>query len=90
VDLDTFIVTIYCAIDDALTTVLSGNRLRQRGPMPVLADSEVLATEIVDEFLGIDDAGLYRYFRRHWEHFFPSYRRCTAPHSCVRRPTCGP
>jgi hypothetical protein len=73
VDLDTFIVTIYCAIDDALPQVLGGERLRQRGPAPVVTDSEVLTMEVVGEFLGIDeDAGLYRYFRRHWAHFFPA------------------
>lgn len=72
-DLDTFIVSVFCAIDDALPAVLGGHRLRQRGPMPSLTDSEVLTMEVVGEFLGLDDeAGLFRYFRRQWAHFFPA------------------
>jgi hypothetical protein len=62
VDLTTFIVTMFCQIDGWL----ADQRLRQRGPQPTLANSEVLTVECVREFLGIDtDAGLYQYFRRH-------------------------
>ena len=43
------------------------NKLRQRGPSPELADSEVLTMEIVGEFLGTDtETGPYAYFRRHY------------------------
>jgi Transposase DDE domain len=70
--LTTFIVTVFCLIDDWL----AGQRLRQRGPQPVLADSEVLTIECVGEFLGIDtDSGLYQYFRRHWGDWFPALSR---------------
>jgi hypothetical protein len=31
-DLETFLVAVYCLTDDALSTVLHGVRLRQRGP----------------------------------------------------------
>jgi hypothetical protein len=71
-DVTTFIVTVFCLVDDWL----AGQRLRQRGPMPSLADSEVLTIECVGEFLGIDtDSGLYQYFRRHWGDWFPGLRR---------------
>jgi hypothetical protein len=67
-DLETFITAVFCLTDD----FLHGRRLRQRGPKPRLADSEVLAMESVGEFLGIEtDAGLYRYFRRHHRALFP-------------------
>jgi hypothetical protein len=70
-ELRTFIVTVFCLIDDWL----AGQRLRQRGPRPTLADSEVLTIECVGEFLGIDtDVGLYQYFRRHWAGWFPGLR----------------
>jgi len=73
VDLETFIVTTYCLIDDALATVLDGQRLRQRGPMPILADSEVLTMEVVGEFLGLDqDQAIYDHFRRHHAELFPA------------------
>jgi hypothetical protein len=73
-DLTTFLVTVFCLIDDWLAG--QPLRLRQRGPQPTLADSEVLTIECVGEFLGIDtDSGLYQYFRRHWADWFPGLRQ---------------
>jgi hypothetical protein len=73
-DLTTFLVSVFCLIDDWLTS--QPQRLRQRGPQPILADSEVLTIECVGEFLGIDtDSGLYAYFRRHWGAWFPALTR---------------
>jgi hypothetical protein len=66
------IVTVFCLVDDWL----AGQRLRQRGPRPTLAGSEVLTIEWVGEFLGIDtDIGRYQYFRSHWGDWFPGLRR---------------
>jgi len=60
-------------VDDALDTVLAGQRLRQRGPMPILADREVLTIEVVGEFLGLDqDTALYNHFRRYHAELFPA------------------
>jgi hypothetical protein len=68
-DLSTFIVAVFCLIDDRVES----HRIRQRGPSPTLSDSEVLTIEIVGEFLGIDtDKGIYRYFRRHYGEWFPA------------------
>ena len=68
-DLDTFVVIVFCHIDDRL----DGERIRQRGPKPKLSDSEVLTIEVVGEFLGIDtDQGLYTYFRRNYREWFPA------------------
>jgi hypothetical protein len=70
-DVTTFMITVYCFIDDWL----KDKRVRQRGPQPTLSDSEVLTMEVVGEFLGIDDeVALYRYFRRHWTAWFPRLR----------------
>ena len=75
-DLDTFIVAVYCAIDEALRDLAERERWRTRGPRPRLADSEVLTMEAVGEYLGIDtDRGLYAYFRRHYGDWFPALRR---------------
>ena len=69
-DLSTFIVSVFTFIDDWFQQ--QSFRLRQRGPQPTLADSEVLTVEIVGAFLGIStDKGTYDYFRRHWSHYFP-------------------
>lgn len=71
-DLETFIVAVYCVVDEALATVLDGRRLRQRGPQPMLADSEVLTMEIVGEFQRLDqDAAIFAHFRRHHLALFP-------------------
>jgi len=75
-DLDGLIIGTYCVIDDGLKAWLGVRRLRQRGPQPVLADSEVLTMEVVGEYLGWDrDTELYSYFRRHYSHFFPALCR---------------
>jgi hypothetical protein len=69
VDLSTFIVSVFCLIDDRL----KGRRIRQRGPTPKLSDSEVLTIEIIGEFLGMDtDKGIHLFFKRHYGEWFPT------------------
>ena len=71
-DMETLIVAVFCLVDDFIRDLCREGRLRQRGPAPVLADSEVLTVEIVGEFLGVDtDRGLHAYFRYHFGHLFP-------------------
>ena len=70
-DLSTFIVAVFCLIDDRLKE----RRIRSRGPTPTLCDSEVITIEVVGEFLGLDeDTELFAYFRRHYPHYFPNLR----------------
>lgn len=72
-DLNTFIVTVFCMIDDWLK---EQPKLRERGPQPTLHDSEVLTIEVVGAFLGINtDKGLFTYFRRHYGSWFPALGR---------------
>jgi hypothetical protein len=74
-DLETLIVAVFCLVDDFVRDLCRDRELRQRGPRPILADSEVLTAEIVGEFLGLDtDRGLHAYFRRHFGHLFPGLR----------------
>ncbi len=66
-DLSTFIVAVFCLIDDHIKDL---GPLRGRGPAPTLCDSEVFTIEVVGEFLGIDeDTELFAYFRRHYPPF---------------------
>jgi len=68
-DITTYLIGVFCLVDD----FLKDKRLRQRGPQPTLSDSEVLTMEIVGEFLGIDtDSGLFRHFRRYYGDWFPA------------------
>lgn len=76
-DLETFIVTTFVWIDDALADWVGAvGPLRRRGPAPVLHDSEVLTMEVVGEFLGIDcDSAILAYFQRHHAALFPQITR---------------
>lgn len=75
-DLESFIIAVFCTIDDALDRLLGERRLRQRGPAPRLADSEVLTIEVVGEFLGLDqDTALVNHFRRYHADLFPALMR---------------
>jgi hypothetical protein len=60
VDLSTFIIAVFCLIDNRI----EDRGLRTRGPLPKLSDAEVLTIEVVGEFLGMDtDEAIFRYFR---------------------------
>ncbi len=76
-DLDTYIVAVYCTLEDGLQGVVqSQGRWRTRGPAPVLTDAEVLTLEVVGEYLGLDeDQAIYRYFRQHYGTWFPALTR---------------
>jgi len=70
--IEDFIISVFCQVDDELNALLQNKPLRQRGFVPMLADSEVITMEIVGEFLGYDsDKGMWKYFSSHWRHFFP-------------------
>jgi hypothetical protein len=73
-DITTFMIAVFCLIEDHL----AGQRLRQRGPQPTLRDSEVLTMEVVGEFLGIDtDSNIFTHFCRHYADWFPGLREIT-------------
>jgi hypothetical protein len=79
VDLEDFTIAVYCLVDELLREVQAGpdwRRVRQRGPAPILADSEVVTMEAVGEFLGLDqDVAIYQYFRREHPSFSPALAR---------------
>ena len=78
-DLEEFMIAVYCRIDALLAEVRAHpdwRRVRSRGPAPILDDAEVLTMEVVGEFLGLDqDAAIYRYFRHHHSGWFPALLR---------------
>lgn len=58
--LEDFIINVYCLVDEMLSTLLQGQRMRQRGFPPKLSDVEVIIMDIVGEFLGYDiDKGIW-------------------------------
>ena len=74
-DLDDFIITAFCIIDDTMNDIFQHTRLRQRGPNPALSDSEVLTIEVVGEYLSLhQDKAIFDYFQQHYSHLFPALR----------------
>jgi hypothetical protein len=72
VEFSTFLVTVFCLVDDWL----KDPRIRQRGRSPRLSDSDVLTMEIVGEFKNIDtDEGIYEFFLEHYKRWFPQLER---------------
>ena len=70
-----FLLLVFCLVDDELQALDLG-RLRQRGPAPALADSEVITIELVGEYLELDrDTRLYDYFRARHARDFPALAR---------------
>jgi DDE family transposase len=75
-NLDDFIITCFVLIDEMMPTATKGKRLRERGPLPKLADSEVITMEVVGTYLGLSqDQEVFDYFRRHYAQFFPEMAR---------------
>jgi hypothetical protein len=73
-DITTFMIAVYCLIEDSLPP----RRLRKRGPQPTLRDSEVLTMEVVGEFLGIEtESKIFAHFCRHYSDWFPGLRKIT-------------
>lgn len=73
-DITTFMIAVYCLIEDNLV----GVRLRKRGPQPTLRDSEVLTIEVVGEFLGLDtESNIFTHFCRYYSDWFPGLRQIT-------------
>jgi len=73
--LDDLILHVFCLVDDELRAA-GLDAPRARGPAATLADSEVIAIELVGEFLGIDrDARLFWHFRAHHAREFPALAR---------------
>jgi Transposase DDE domain len=71
-NLDDFIITCYGLIDEMVPLVTKAKPLRQRGPLPKLADSAVITMEVVGTYLGLSqDQEIFDSFRRHSSHFFP-------------------
>jgi hypothetical protein len=70
-----YLLHLFYLIDTELEA-LGLPRLRERGPRPTLADSEVIAMELAGEFRGIDtDEGIFDFFRTYHRAEFPALAR---------------
>ena len=72
-NLNDFIVNVFCETDDFMKNFFPARAIRTRGPLPQLADSEVLTMEIVGEILGFDtDKDIFGFFRDFYQDYFPA------------------
>ena len=72
-NLNDFIVNVFCETDDFMKIYFPARTIRTRGPLPQLADSEVLTMEIVGEILGFDtDKDIFGFFRDFYRYYFPA------------------
>lgn len=72
-NLNDFIVNVFCETDDFMKNFFPHRTLRTRGPLPQLADSEVLTIEIVGEIIGFDtDKKIFNFFKNFYGHYFPN------------------
>ncbi len=55
-----FIIAVFCCVDELWNQVTQGRKVRKRGFAPSLSDSEIIAMEIIGEFLGFEtDKGIW-------------------------------
>jgi hypothetical protein len=82
-DLDTFLVTVYCLIDDLYRTRFAGHKPRRPGRRPELTDSEVLTLMVLAQWHPRrSERAFVRYASRHWRGYFP---RLLSPSAFNRR-----
>jgi hypothetical protein len=72
-DRDTFIITVYCLVEDALKKLRTVHRIRHAGFTPELSDAEVITMDIRGEYFKLrTDKDLFDYFAQHSRYFFPA------------------
>jgi hypothetical protein len=71
-DRDTFIITVYCLVEEHYQHLTATRPIRHGGFAPQLSDVEVITMVICGEFFKLPhDTDLFAYFRAHYAHFFP-------------------
>lgn len=67
-----FIIRVYLWVCESWEKSKLG-QLRSRGFAPKLSDQELVAMELIGEFLKMEtDSDIWRYFRDHWASWFPN------------------
>ena len=69
---DIFIISVDCLVADIMQIIGKSYKFRSKGFPPKLTDAEVITMEICGEFFKLhEDTEIYKYFKRHYSHFFP-------------------
>jgi hypothetical protein len=71
-DLDTFLTTVYCIVDDLYQEQIAPQRPVRPGPKPELSDSEVLCLALLAQWQGRrSERAFVAYAVRRWRRYFP-------------------
>jgi hypothetical protein len=82
-DLDTFLVTVYCVIDDLYQETFAAHKPVRPGAEPEMSDSEVLSVVVLTQWQqSRSESAFVRYVRHHWRAYFP---RVLSPSAFNRR-----
>jgi hypothetical protein len=71
-ELDTFLTTVYCLVDDCYRTALAPAKPTRPGHRPEMSDSEVLTLMLLGQWRADRSLrALVRYAQKHWRGYFP-------------------
>jgi hypothetical protein len=71
-DEDTFLVTVYCLVDDLYVEKFAAEKPKRRGRKPGFSDSEVLTMALVAQWrYAHSERALLKHARLHWRSYFP-------------------
>jgi hypothetical protein len=71
-DVDTFLTTVYCVVDDFYQAEFATPRARRPGRRPTVSDSEVLTLAVLAQWQPRrSERAFVRYVHRHWPAYFP-------------------
>jgi hypothetical protein len=72
INLDTFLTTVYCIVDDHYQAEFAQRKPVRRGRRPELSDSEVVTLMLLAQWQGRrSEAAFVAYAAHHWRAFFP-------------------
>jgi hypothetical protein len=72
IDVDTFLTTVYCVVDDLYQAHYAAQKPVRRGAAPEMSDSEVLTVVILAQWQqDRSEAAFLRYAQAHWRGYFP-------------------
>jgi hypothetical protein len=84
-DLDTFLTTLYCLVDDLYQREYASLKSRRPGPAPQMGDSEVLTLALLCQWQSRkSERAFLRYAKAHWQAYFPRFLSQSAFNRRVR------
>jgi hypothetical protein len=71
-DVDTFLVAVYCTVDDLYREHYAAHKPRRPGAKPKLSDSEVLTLVLLEQWrTDRNETAFVAWVHKHWQAYFP-------------------